>query len=94
MAAEMSTGLLSMLTTYNSKPPISMLVTHLEAVYHKKATGLTTFTCADGDAIKAIINECIATNEAQTFKATSIGVDEAGLAIATFYITWSFKAKL
>lgn len=94
MAAEMSTGLLSMLTTYNSKPAISMLVTGLEAVYHKKATGLTTFTCMDGDAIKAIIKECITTNEAQTFKATSIGVDEAGQAIASFYITWSFKAKL
>lgn len=93
MAAEMSTGLLSMLTTYNSKPAISMLVTGLEAEYHKKATGLTTFTCMDGDTIKAIIKECITTNEAQTFKATAIGVDEAGQAIATFYITWSFKAK-
>lgn len=93
MAAEMSTGLLSMLTTYNSKPAISMLVTGLEAEYHKKATGLTTFTCIDGDTIKAIIKECITTNEAQTFKATSIGVDEAGQTIATFYITWSFKAK-
>ena len=93
MAAEMSTGLLSMLTTYNSKPAISMLVTGLEAVYHKKAVGLTLFTCTDGEAIKAVINHCIYTNQAQTFKATAIGVDEAGQAIATFYITWSFKVK-
>src|SRR6266436_2811669 len=49
MAGEMSTGLLGMLHTQKNTPPISMLVTGLEANYVKKATGITTFTCEDGD---------------------------------------------
>jgi hypothetical protein len=93
MAAEMSTGLLSMIYTYESTPSISMLVTGLQATYHKKATGLTLFTCNDGEQIAAIIKKASTTNEPQNFTATAIGVDESGQPIATFLITWSFKAK-
>jgi hypothetical protein len=93
MAAEMSTGLLSMIHTYESTPSVSMLVTGLQATYHKKATGLTLFTCNDGEQIANIIKKAITTKEPQNFTATAIGIDESGQAIATFLITWSFKAK-
>ncbi|HMO63522.1 MAG TPA: DUF4442 domain-containing protein [Ferruginibacter sp.] len=93
MAAEMSTGLLGMLHTYKSQPAVSMLVTGLEAVYHKKATGITSFTCSDGAAIAAAISGAKLTGEATSFKAYSKGVNEDGDLVAEFYITWSYKIK-
>lgn len=93
MAAEMSTGLLAMLNTYNSKPAISMLVIGLEANYFKKATGITTFTCEDGDTINALVNEAVATGESKSIKAKSAGRNDKGEIVAEFFITWSFKAK-
>ena len=93
MAAEMSTGLLSMMNTYQQQPAISMLVTGLEATYFKKATGLTFFTCQDGAAIKKCIEETIKTGDDVSIKAKSTGRNAAGEMVAEFYITWSFKAK-
>ncbi len=93
MAAEMSTGLLSMMNTYKRQPSISMLVTGLEAAYFKKATGITTFICEDGIAIKSTIEEAVKTAEGKSIKAKSTGYNDAGELVAEFFITWSFKAK-
>jgi hypothetical protein len=93
MAAELSTGALCMQHLYRRKPAVSMLVTGNEARFFKKATGTTTFTCADGAVIAAAINRAISTGEGQTIKVRSTGVNEAGEAVAEFFFTWSFKAK-
>src|SRR5450432_499069 len=93
MAAEMSTGSLGMMHVHKRKPAVSMLVVKLEAVYFKKAVNRSTFTCLDGDQLKAMIENAIATGEGQSFRATSVGVNEQGEKVAEFYITWSFKAK-
>lgn len=93
MAAEMSTGSLGMMHVRNRIPAVSMLVVKLEAVYFKKATGITLFTCSDGDQLKATIEKAIATGEGQSFAAASHGVNEQGEKIADFFITWSFKAR-
>lgn len=93
MAAEMSTGLLSMMNTYQSDPPISMLVTGLQAHYFKKATGVTTFTCTEGAAIHDIIQAAILTGEGKIIQLRSVGKNDAGELIAEFLITWSFKVK-
>jgi hypothetical protein len=65
----------------------------LEANYFKKATGITTFSCEDGDAINAVINAAIATGESKLIKAKSTGRNKNGEIVAEFFITWSFKAK-
>ena len=93
MAAEMSTGLLSLMYIHQRKPSISMLVTGLQANYFKKATGITTFICEDGEAIAAIIEAAIASGEGKSIVSKSVGKDEAGSVIAEFLITWSFKSK-
>jgi Domain of unknown function (DUF4442) len=93
MAAEMSTGLLAMAQTYHRKPGISMLVVGLEAVYHKKATGITRFECHDGPAMQEAIAESIATGEARSVAARSVGKNNSGEVVAEFTITWSFKAR-
>jgi hypothetical protein len=93
MAAEMSTGLLAMANTYKSKPSISMLVTGLQATYHKKATGITTFICEDGIAITNTVAEAIQSGEGKSIKARSVGRNADGEVVAEFFIEWSFKAK-
>ncbi len=93
MAAEMSTGVLAMANTYQSNPPVSMLVLKVVGNYTKKATGFTYFTCEDGLALKQLIEGCIASKEAKPFTATSIGRNKEGDLIAEFEVTWSFKAK-
>ena len=93
MAAEMSTGALAMAHVHKRKPAVSMLVTKLAAEYHKKAVGRTVFTCEDGGALLAAIENAVATGQGQEFIARSTGRNEAGETVAVFFITWSFKAR-
>lgn len=93
MAAEMTTGVLGLMQIMGRKPSVSMLVVSLEANYFKKATDTTTFICEDGKAIERLVDEAIATGEARSIKAKSVGRNKAGEIVAEFYITWSFKAK-
>ncbi|MEQ1678052.1 MAG: DUF4442 domain-containing protein [Chitinophagaceae bacterium] len=93
MAAEMSTGLLGLMQLHKRTPAVSMLVVKLEARYHKKATGRTSFVCADGMLFEKTVEQAIATGEAQTLEARSVGRNKEGEIVAEFTITWSFKAK-
>lgn len=93
IAAEMSTGVLALSNVYKRTPAVSMLVTKMEANYFKKATGVTYFTCEQGQEITAIIDEAISTGEGKSIIVKSTGKNENGEVIATFLFTWSFKAK-
>lgn len=93
MAAEMSTGALALAHLYKINPPVSMLVVKVESDYFKKATGRTSFVCADGLLFEKAVEETIATGEPRTVKAKSVGTNNEGEVVAEFYITWSFKAK-
>jgi hypothetical protein len=93
MAAEMSTGVLAMMHTYQRRPSVSMLVVKMESEYFKKATAATYFTCENGLQIQAAIDMAIATGEPQACVVQSTGVNKRGEQIALFSITWSFKAR-
>lgn len=93
MAAEMSTGSLAMAHLYKINPPVSMLVVKVESEYFKKAVGRTSFVCEDGKLFERAIEETIATAEARTVKARSLGTNKEGELVAEFFITWSFKVK-
>jgi hypothetical protein len=93
MAAELSTGALSMAHLYKKKPPVSMLVLKVESDYHKKAVGVTTFTCNSGNEISNIIEETIRTGEGKIVRVHSLGTNRNGETVAEFWITWSFKAR-
>lgn len=93
MAAEMSTGVLAMASVYKRKPAVSMLVVSLEAKFHKKATGLTVFTCREGGQISASVNRAVLDQTAQTFRAYAEGRNGAGELVAEFWITWAFKSR-
>ncbi len=93
MAAELSTGALAMAHVYRRKPAVSMLVVKMEAEYFKKATGLTKFTCTDGNDFKRAIVTAVEKGQSQILTAYSEGKNPAGELVARFTITWSFKAK-
>ena len=59
MASEMSTGVLMMQAIENSGRKVSMLVTHQESVFTKKATGRINFICKDGALVKNAIEASI-----------------------------------
>lgn len=94
MAAEMSTGVLAMAHVYGRQPSVSMLIAGMESKYHKKATGLTLFTCTDGERIQQVIQNALQTGEGQTFNAYAKGENSAGELVAEFWFTWSFKTKV
>jgi hypothetical protein len=92
MAAELASGVQGLVHIQDGGP-VAMLVIRTEAEFTKKAVGRIAFRCDDGAAIAAAIQEARATGEPRTVTATSIGRDEGGDTVATFKITWSFKAR-
>ncbi|NNC95147.1 MAG: DUF4442 domain-containing protein [Chitinophagales bacterium] len=93
MAGEMSTGLMAMAKVQGYKPSIALLVVGLEATFTKKATGITTFTCEEGEHLDKVIQEVISTGEARTLTMNTIGHNEEGEEVASFRVKWSFKQR-
>ncbi len=93
MAAEMSTGVLALAEIHKRQPTVSMLVVKVESEYFKKATDRSGFVCEDGDLFRNAIDECVATGEARTVRARSVGTNKAGEVVAEFFVTWSFKVR-
>jgi len=93
MAAEMSTGVLVMKAIEDAKEKVSMLVTHQQASFYKKATGKILFTCTGGKEISAAIKASKETKEGQVVLLTSEGKNEDGLVVSAFSFEWSLKVK-
>jgi hypothetical protein len=93
MAAEMSTGVLALAHLHKRQPPVSMLVVKVESEYYKKADGITTFTCSEGNEIRNVIESAIATGAGTSIRVRSTGKNSEGEIVAEFWITWSFKVK-
>ncbi|MBA9079491.1 DUF4442 domain-containing protein [Rufibacter quisquiliarum] len=93
MAAELSSGVLSMMYLYKANPSVSMLVVDLQATFTKKAVGVITFTCADGEAIAQAVRQTQETGLGASLQTVSIGRDEAGDEVARFVISWSYKVR-
>ncbi len=93
MAAEMSTGALTLSHIYKRSPSVSMLITDMSAEYYKKATAVTTFVCRDGIALRDAVEEAIAADGNNIITVKSTGTNEAGEMIAEFSFTWSLKVR-
>lgn len=93
MTAELSTGAIAMLAVELAPQSVAMLITGLETTFGKKATGVVTFTCEDGEKIFAAVRQTLATGEAATAAATTIGRMADGTEVSRFVFTWSFKKR-
>ncbi len=93
MASELTTGILVMKAIKDSGKNISMLVTKMNAIFTKKATGKVYFKCVEGELIKNAIRKAIETGEGQTITVKSEGVNEKGDLVSSFEYEWSLKLK-
>lgn len=91
-AGEFSTGIL-VLEALKGHPPISMLVTHIEAEFYKKASQTLVFTCEEGAEIKAAVQQTLSTGAPVTLRMTSTARLPDGTEATKVWITWSLKAK-
>lgn len=93
MAAELSTGVLTLYHTYGYAPSISMLVREMNASFSKKATGRTYFSCHDGERIHSAAQKALSSGEGQTVTLESIGRNKDGEEVARFSFTWAIKQR-
>ncbi|MFT5761530.1 MAG: hypothetical protein ACI8WA_000645 [Polaribacter sp.] len=93
MASEFANGILVLQEIRNSNRKISMLVTHQEGRFTKKATGKILFKCTDGNLIKETIQKSITTGEGQVVHLKTDGFDESGELVSQFVYEWSIKVK-
>ena len=93
MAAELPTGVLVMKAIKDSERKVSMLVTHQEAQFFKKATGRIFFSCKGGNEIREAILESIKTGEGQVIVLTSEGKNKDGVVVSKFKFHWSLRVK-
>ena len=93
MAAELSTGLYALLYTTGLKPSCAFILIGMKANFIKKASGVTTFSCNDGEKIKTAVNKCAKENIPIKVNVKSRGNNENGELIAEFEFIWSFKQR-
>jgi hypothetical protein len=93
MAAEMASGAMVQMYTHKVKPSVSMFVTGCNGKFIKRAVGITTFICKDGQRIANAVQETIATGEGQTVTCSSQGFDNNGELLLEFDFEWSIKAR-
>ncbi len=93
MASEFASGILVMQEIKKSNRKVSMLVTHQEGRFTKKATGKIIFECADGIMIKETIQKSIETGEGQIVHLKTEGFDASGDLVSQFIYEWSIKVK-
>ena len=93
MAAELSTGVLVMQAIEKFGGKVSMLVTHQEGDFFKKATGKILFRCKGGQEIENAIQESAKTKEGQIIHLVAEGIDENGVMVSKFQFQWSLKVK-
>ncbi len=91
-AGELSTGLLC-LAHLQEQPPISMLVTQVEAAFFKKADDTLLFTCTAGKEVEQLIGRIVQSGAAETLTMVSSGELPDGQLASRITITWSFKLK-
>ena len=93
MAAELSRGALIMMKIQATQKKISMLVIKNNASFSKKAKGLITFSCDQGNLVDEALEKALATGEGQTLILTAKGIDLVGDEVASFDFEWSLKLK-
>lgn len=90
-AAELSTGALCQLAM-SGKGKYSMLVVGFKAEYYKKANQKITFSCNQGLELFELLDS-LQVDETGQLLMISSGINEDGIEVAKFYVTWSFKRK-
>lgn len=94
-AAELATGIIAFQMINELGDRISMLITHLEAQFHHKATGLIYYKCTEVDSIRKAIRSANEIGSSGIQRPVQVFAIEAhtGKLISTFTFHWSFKRR-
>lgn len=92
-AGEFASGVIAAILLQGYRQKISMLVSHVEAEFVKKATGICTFTCTDGQALLRCIQAAVDSGAAQKLVCTTEARNEKDELVAVIKVIWSFKLK-
>ena len=93
MAAEMASGAMVHMYTHKITPSVSMFVTGCNGKFIKRAVGVTTFICNDGQLIANTIQKAIDTMQPQTIQSNVKGYDKNSVLLVDFTFEWSLKAR-
>lgn len=94
MVSEMASGLLLLMYTHKVKPSVSTFVVGCEAKFHKRATGITTFTCDQGLEMAKLVEEACNDYQAKELRCIANGYNEADELVAEFVFVWGIKARM
>ena len=93
MAGEMNGAALILQYTYKNSPSISTLPIKSNAMFFKKATGTTIFTCNDSKRIKLKVLEAIESKESVEIITKSTGRNKDEEKICEFTFHWTIKVR-
>lgn len=93
MAAELATGALIMRLLQRANIKASMLVIETKATFSKKAVGLISFECNQGEELKKAIVKAATDNEPQQLWLHAKGIDFLGNEVSYFSFLWTVKVK-
>ncbi len=93
MAAEMASGALVQMYTHKIEPSVSMFVTGCDGKFVKRAVGVTTFICKDGQLIADSVQKAIETKQPLTILSNVKGYDKDNVLLVDFNFEWSLKAR-
>lgn len=93
MAAELTTGVLVMKAIAKRGRKISMLVLHNRASFTKKARGMLTFECDQGELVDRTVSQLLDSGKPQTVWLKSSGIDAQGDIVSTFEFEWTVALK-
>ena len=94
MAAELSTGALSLIAVGGLKSDVSFILTGLKGEFLKKSKGKIEFVCNEGEKLHEIVKKTREKKGSQQKETvSSIGYDSDGEMVSKFEFTWSFKLR-
>ena len=92
MAAELSTGALSLIAVEGLRSDVSFILTGMRGEFLKKSNGKIEFVCKEGEKLHEIVKKIREENGQQKEKTVStIGYDSDGEIVSKFEFTWSFR---
>jgi acyl-coenzyme A thioesterase PaaI-like protein len=94
--ADMAGGVMAMRLIQKSRRRIALLFKDFKAEFLKRAEGDTLFTCNDGPAVRALVEEAIATGErvnATVHVTATVPSKFGNEPVAQFELTLSLKVK-
>ena len=92
MAAELSTGALSLIAVEGINSDVSLILNGLRCEFLKKFKGKIKFVCKEGNKLHNIVKKAREKNGSQQEETVStIRYDSDGEIVSKFEFTWSFK---